>query len=87
MMPERREQVRAHLRRVFTEHDIREMPIADVWRLILKPRSSPTPRSTSSAGKRTFVWSPESYWPTLYFGGGSPKWGSTIRSYEIGSST
>jgi SpoVK/Ycf46/Vps4 family AAA+-type ATPase len=36
MTSKRREQVRAHLRRLFDEHDIREMPISAVWRLILQ---------------------------------------------------
>jgi hypothetical protein len=36
MMAKRRQQVRARLRRIFEEHDMRQMPMDDVWRLILQ---------------------------------------------------
>ena len=36
MTPERRQQARAHLRGLFGEHDIREMPMSSVWQLVLE---------------------------------------------------
>ena len=36
MTPERMAHVRAHFRRIFTEHDVTRMAVSAVWRLLLQ---------------------------------------------------